>query len=52
VTVSSSVGSIKLKAKITSRMPEGVVFAPYHFTAAPVNTIWGGDAVTMVTLAK
>lgn len=52
VTVSSSAGSIKLKAKVTPRMPEGVVFAPYHFGAAPINTIWSGDAVTMVTLAK
>ena len=52
VTVSSSAGSIRLKAKVTPRMPEGVVFAPYHFGAAPVNTIWSGSAVTMVTLAK
>jgi anaerobic selenocysteine-containing dehydrogenase len=52
VTVSSSAGSISLKAKVTPRMPEGVVFAPYHFAAAPVNTIWSGAAVTPVTLAK
>ncbi len=52
VTVSSSAGSISLKAKLTPRMPEGVVFAPYHFAAAPVNTIWSGAAVTPVTLAK
>ncbi|MDD5285056.1 MAG: molybdopterin-dependent oxidoreductase [Desulfuromonadaceae bacterium] len=52
VTVTSSAGSVKLKAKVTSRMPDGVVFAPYHFGAAPVNTIWSGAAVTMVTLAK
>ncbi len=24
----------KLKAKVTPRMPAGVVFAPYHFSAA------------------
>jgi formate dehydrogenase major subunit/NADH-quinone oxidoreductase subunit G len=52
VTVSSSAGSIRLKAKVTTRMPEGVIFAPNHFSAAPVNTIWSGAAVTMVTLAK
>jgi formate dehydrogenase major subunit/NADH-quinone oxidoreductase subunit G len=52
VTVSSSAGSIRLKAKVTTRMPEGVVFTPYHFSDAPVNTIWSGAAVTMVTLAK
>ncbi len=52
ITVSSTAGSIKLKAKITPRMPAGVVFAPYHFSAASVNTIWSGSPVTSVTLAK
>lgn len=52
VTVSSATGSMKLKAKVTSRMPAGVVFAPYHFSDAPVNTVWSGAAVTLVTLAK
>lgn len=52
VTVTSAAGGIKVKAKVTSRMPEGVVFMPYHFSAAPVNTIWNGAAVTMVTVTK
>ena len=52
VTVSSATGSLRLKAKVTLRMPEGVVFAPYHFSASPVNTVWSGAAVTMVTLAR
>jgi formate dehydrogenase major subunit/NADH-quinone oxidoreductase subunit G len=52
VTLSSSSGSLRLKAKVSSRMPEGVVFAPYHFGATPVNSVWSGAAVTMVTLAK
>ena len=52
ITVSSATGSLQLKAKITLRMPAGVVFAPYHFSAAPINTIWSGAPVTMVTLAK
>jgi predicted molibdopterin-dependent oxidoreductase YjgC len=52
VTVSSATGSLRLKTKVTLRMPEGVVFAPYHFSASPVNTVWSGAAVTMVTLAK
>lgn len=52
VTVTSSVGTIKLKAKVSPRMPEGVVFVPYHFSAAPVNSIWNGSAVTMVSIAK
>ncbi|MGB9081884.1 MAG: molybdopterin-dependent oxidoreductase, partial [Desulfuromonadaceae bacterium] len=52
ITVSSATGSMQLKAKITPRMPAGVVFAPYHFSAAPINTIWNGAPVTMVSLAK
>ncbi len=52
VSVSSSAGSIKLKVKVTPRMPEGVVFVPYHFSEAPVNAIWSGAAVTMVSITK
>jgi formate dehydrogenase major subunit/NADH-quinone oxidoreductase subunit G len=52
VTVSSSSGSLKLKAIITPRMPAGVVFSPYHFSAAPINTIWSGAPVTSVTVTK
>ncbi|MFZ4855125.1 MAG: molybdopterin-dependent oxidoreductase [Desulfuromonadaceae bacterium] len=52
VTVSSSSGSMKLKARITPRMPAGVVFSPYHFSAAPINAIWNGSPVTSVTVSK
>jgi len=52
VTVSSQSGSLQLKAKVSLRIPEGVVFIPYHFPAAPVNKIWSGSAVTMVSLTK
>ena len=52
ITVSSATGSMQLKAKVTPRMPAGVVFAPYHFSAAPINTIWSGAPVTLVTVAK
>jgi formate dehydrogenase major subunit/NADH-quinone oxidoreductase subunit G len=52
LTVSSTSGSMKLKARITPRMPQGVVFAPYHFGANPVNQVWSGAPVTWVTLAK
>ena len=52
LTVSSASGSMKLKARITPRMPLGVVFAPYHFGANPVNQIWSGAPVTWVTLTK
>ncbi len=52
LTVTSDTGNMKLKARITPRMPQGVVFTPYHFSGNPVNRIWSGAAVTGVTLAK
>jgi formate dehydrogenase major subunit/NADH-quinone oxidoreductase subunit G len=52
LTVTSVSGSMQLKARITPRMPQGVVFAPYHFGANPVNQVWSGSPVTWVTLAK
>jgi formate dehydrogenase major subunit/NADH-quinone oxidoreductase subunit G len=52
VTVTSASGSIKLKAMVSLRMPDGVVFAPYHFTDAPINSVWSGSAVTSVSLSK
>jgi predicted molibdopterin-dependent oxidoreductase YjgC len=52
LTVTSTSGSMKLKAHISPRMPVGVVFAPYHFSANPVNQVWSGAPVTSVTLAK
>ncbi|BCS55523.1 molybdopterin-dependent oxidoreductase [Geobacter sp. SVR] len=52
LTVTSSTGSTQLKARISPRLPAGVVFAPYHFEAAQVNTIWSGAAVTWVTVGK
>lgn len=52
LTVTSATGSLQLKARVTPRLPEGVLFTPYHFASAPVNRIWNGAAVTWVTLAK
>jgi formate dehydrogenase major subunit/NADH-quinone oxidoreductase subunit G len=52
LTVTSATGSMKLKARITPRMPQGVVFAPYHFGENPVNQVWSGAPVTWVTVAK
>jgi len=52
VTVSTTTGSMLLKAKVSPRMPSGVVFSPYHFSDAPINTIWDGSPVTAVTLSK
>lgn len=52
VNVTSAVGSIRLKACISQRMPEGVLFSPYHFAANPINQIWSGDSATCVTISK
>jgi formate dehydrogenase major subunit/NADH-quinone oxidoreductase subunit G len=52
VTVTSPSGSLQLKAKVSLRIPEGVVFIPNNFPAAPVNKVWSGSAVTMVSLSK
>ena len=52
VTVSSSSGNMKLIARITPRMPAGLVFSPYHFSTAPINAIWSGAPVTSVTVSK
>ncbi|MDA8431061.1 MAG: NADH-quinone oxidoreductase subunit NuoG [Geobacteraceae bacterium] len=52
LTVTSASGSMKLKARVTSRMPQGLVFAPYHFGANPVNQVWSGSPVTWVTVVK
>lgn len=52
VAVKSAVGEVKLKAKVGSRMPQGVVFAPYHFGEQSINTLTCGDAVTWVSVSK
>lgn len=52
LTVTSTSGSIQLKAKVTARMPAGVVFAPYHFSVSSINEIWSGAPVTSVTILK
>jgi formate dehydrogenase major subunit/NADH-quinone oxidoreductase subunit G len=52
VTLTSSTGVVSVKARISPRMNDGVVFAPYHFADASINTIWSGAAVTGVTISK
>jgi predicted molibdopterin-dependent oxidoreductase YjgC len=52
LTVKSSLGEVKLKAKVSMRLPEGVVFAPYHFSDMSINGITSGAAVTWVTISK
>ncbi len=52
VTVTSESGSLQLKVKVSLRIPVGVVFAPYHFAASSINTIWNGAPVTKVSVTK
>jgi len=52
VTLTSTTGAVSVKARISPRMSDGVVFAPYHFADASINTIWSGAAVTGVTISK
>ncbi len=52
VKLTSATGTVSLKARISPRMADGVVFAPYHFADASINTIWSGAAVTGVTISK
>lgn len=52
VTVKSANGEVKLAAKVGVRVPEGVVFAPYHFAEQSINNLTTGDAITWVSIAK
>ena len=52
VVVKSANGEIRLKAKVSNRLPEGVVFAPYHFADESINNLTDGSAVTWVTIGK
>jgi formate dehydrogenase alpha subunit len=44
VSVSSAVGSITGKARVTSRLQPGLLFAPYHFRDLNVNSLLEGSA--------
>ena len=52
VAVSTASGTVRLKARVSPRMSEGIVFSPYHFAGNPINQIWSGAAVTSVTISK
>jgi len=43
---------LKLAAKVDSRLPKGVVFAPYHFASAGLNRLYRGEAAVAVELSK
>ncbi len=52
VKVKSVSGELVLPVKVGLRMPEGVVFAPYHFDSNSINSITTGSPVTYVTVSK
>ncbi|KAF0221263.1 MAG: NADH-quinone oxidoreductase subunit [Geobacteraceae bacterium] len=52
LTLKSASGEVRLKAKVSARMPQGVIFAPYHFGEESVNTLTTGAPVTWVNVSK
>jgi len=52
IKVKSAAGELSLAVKVGTRMPEGVVFSPYHFASASINSIASGKPVTWVSLSK
>jgi len=52
VKVKSVSGELVIPVKVGLRMPEGVVFAPYHFDKDSINSITTGSPVTYVTVSK
>ncbi len=52
VKISGNGVELQLKAKVDVRMPEGLLFAPYHFQASGVNRMYKGEAVIPVTVSK
>ena len=43
---------LSLKAKVDNRLPQGVLFAPYHFVEAGLNKIYKGEAAVAVEVSK
>ncbi|AAR33677.1 molybdopterin-dependent oxidoreductase [Geobacter sulfurreducens] len=52
VTMKSATGELRLKAKVGTRLPQGVAFAPYHFAEASINSLTGATAITWITISK
>jgi predicted molibdopterin-dependent oxidoreductase YjgC len=48
VQVSTRRGEINIEAMVTERMPEGVIFIPFHYVEAAANTLTN-DAVDPVS---
>ncbi len=50
VVVSTRRGDIEIEAKVTERVPEGLIFVPFHYTESPANMLTGNavDPVSKV----
>jgi len=52
VSISSDGIRLSLKAKVDIRLPEGVLFVPYHFPEAMLNRLYRGQASVAVEISK
>jgi predicted molibdopterin-dependent oxidoreductase YjgC len=52
LTVKGNGVELKLKAKVGTRLPKGVVFAPYHFAESGLNRLYKGESAVAVQLSK
>jgi NADH-quinone oxidoreductase chain G len=52
VKVKANGAEINLKAKVDNRLPQGVVFVPYHFVEAGLNKLYTGEAAVAVEVSK
>ena len=52
VTLRGNGEELKLKAKVGSRLPKGLVFVPYHFASAGVNRLYKGESTVAVEVLK
>lgn len=52
VTVKSGDVSLTLPAKVGIRLPEGLLFVPYHFSESGLNRLYKGEAAIGVEISK
>ncbi len=52
IKVKADGAEIELVAKVDNRLPQGVVFAPYHFADAGLNKLYKGEAAVAVEVSK
>ncbi|MBW6510576.1 MAG: NADH-quinone oxidoreductase subunit NuoG [Desulfuromonadaceae bacterium] len=52
VKVKGSGCELQLQAKVDNRLPQGVLFAPYHFASAGLNRLYKGEASVAVEISK